>query len=186
MLLKRGQLRTKLDLMKPDVRKRVEGYQEKQIERNKERRMRTFDIGNKVIVRDYRRGKKWKQGVVVTKHSPYSFEIQTADGQCRRHLDQMRTGNIIENNEMTLNDNLVIPEFSESQHENDITLEQLRSPLPVSTNNFNDMGQSTSTMCNNETVIPVTPNPNSPSRIQDHSRPRRLTKPPARLIEEMR
>ena len=72
MLLKRGQLRTKLDLMKPDVRKRVEGYQEKQVGRNKERRMRTFDIGNRVIVRDYRCGKKWKQGVVVTKH-PYSI-----------------------------------------------------------------------------------------------------------------
>ncbi|KAL0194791.1 hypothetical protein M9458_008363, partial [Cirrhinus mrigala] len=51
---------------------------------------RTFAVGDRVLVRDYRRGKKWMPGVVSVKTGPVSYTVDVGlSVHWRRHVDQM-------------------------------------------------------------------------------------------------
>ncbi|XP_064106783.1 uncharacterized protein LOC135215759 [Macrobrachium nipponense] len=68
------QLRTRLDLLHLDASQRIE----KKASEN-EKPMRELDIGDLVLVRDYRQNTKkgiWTRGVVVLKLGPCTYNVQ--------------------------------------------------------------------------------------------------------------
>jgi transposase InsO family protein len=83
-------LRTKMDLVKPDIRKTVED----KLMQNINRQYKSFEVGQSVMVRNYRPGSKWVQGEILQKTGPVSYEVSTAAGNLswRQHRDQLRPG----------------------------------------------------------------------------------------------
>ncbi|KAL5015368.1 hypothetical protein ScPMuIL_009638 [Solemya velum] len=85
-------LRTRLDLLKPDLSETVRTSQEKMCSRNRSTQ-RSFDNGDPVVVRDYCRGDKWSCGTVQSRTGPVSYKIKVNDRLWRRHTDQLaKTG----------------------------------------------------------------------------------------------
>ena len=83
-------LRSRLDLMKPDIKGTV---QQKQMKKALEKRtpIRLFDNGQPVTVRDYRGQNKWMNGTVSAQLGPLMYEVKTAAGSYwRRHTDQIQ------------------------------------------------------------------------------------------------
>ena len=83
-------LRTCLDLIRPDVQNRVNNQQSKQtFESNTQ--TRNFEIGQDIMVRNYREGDKWVRVTVREKLGPLLYEVETRDGgRWKRHVDQCR------------------------------------------------------------------------------------------------
>lgn len=95
MLFLRRRLRSRLDLVKPDVAATVERAQEGQREcRALVAKDRTFAVGDAVLVRDYRRGEeKWMPGQVTSQEGPVSYTVDVGAGvRWRRHTEQMQVG----------------------------------------------------------------------------------------------
>ena len=92
-LLKGQNLRTKLDLLKPDLRERVQNYQRKQMQYRGEGRHLNTEEGNNVLVRDYRPKRKWKEGIIERKRGPFSYVVRTNEGLERKHQDQILPDN---------------------------------------------------------------------------------------------
>ena len=90
-LLLGRKVRTRLDLMLPNVRERVERKQcnQKQVY-DKDTKLRSFDLGSQVFVRNYGQGSKWLQGKVVEANSPMYIVHLKDGGEKRCHLNQMR------------------------------------------------------------------------------------------------
>lgn len=85
-------LRTRLDLLKPDLSETVRTSQEKMCSRNRST-PRSFDNGDPVVVRDYRGGDKWTCGTVQSRTGPVSYKVKVNDRLWRRHTDQLaKTG----------------------------------------------------------------------------------------------
>ncbi|XP_031564910.1 uncharacterized protein LOC116300226 [Actinia tenebrosa] len=83
-------IRSRLDLMKPDVKSTV---QQKQMKKALEKKtpIRLFDNGQPVIVRDYRGQDKWVNGTINTQLGPLMYEVKTDAGSYwRRHTDQIQ------------------------------------------------------------------------------------------------
>lgn len=83
-------LPSRLDLIKPNIRRRVEQKQQEMQERRKTR-VRTFEQGDPVSVRDYRKGhNSWTTGTVVEQTGPVSYKVEVTPGfTWRRHTDQL-------------------------------------------------------------------------------------------------
>lgn len=81
-------LRTKLDLLKPDVRTTV---QQKQIQ-DSTRAYHTYENGQSVMARNYRAGPPWLPGTVVDVTGPVSYKVAVNGAIWRRHTDQLRSG----------------------------------------------------------------------------------------------
>ena len=85
-------LRTRLDLIKPDIRKHVI---EKQVSQAKPKgaiagNARQLFIGQAVSVRNYRGKEKWIQGIVRARIGPVSYQVEIAPNVIwRRHIDQL-------------------------------------------------------------------------------------------------
>ena len=95
-LLMGRSLRTRLDLLKPDIRRKV---QEKQMDQAKERcsrPVRELEVGQTVVARDYTGPEKWKQGVTRAGTGPLSHEVEVAPAHqiWRRHIDQLLSTSI--------------------------------------------------------------------------------------------
>lgn len=91
-LFLRRRLRTRLDLLKPSVSAVVERAQEdQQRHHDAHAKERTFEVGDPVLVRDYRRGEeKWMTGTVTSQAGPRSYQVEVASNQqWNRHADQM-------------------------------------------------------------------------------------------------
>ncbi|XP_046570618.1 uncharacterized protein LOC124278881 [Haliotis rubra] len=83
------ELRTQLDLLKPDLHKKVTDSHENKASDT----ARTLNIGQKVWTRNYsNNGERWVFG---TERSEYGFKhyvIETSHQIIRRHIDQIREG----------------------------------------------------------------------------------------------
>ena len=92
-LLMGKRLRTRLDLLKPDIHKRVEEKQAKQKEaHDTSARFREFSQGDKVFVRNFGQGERWLHGEVAEVTGPVSYRIRMAGGNLRRcHHHQLRS-----------------------------------------------------------------------------------------------
>ena len=91
LFLKR-KLRTRLDLIHPDIRSTVHNEQAKQ-KKNHDRhcRGREYFIGQNVSARNFRTGPPWTAGVVVERLGPLTYLVQVNSGLFwRRHIDQLR------------------------------------------------------------------------------------------------
>ena len=122
-------LRSRLDLLKPDVQARVISKQAKQkSDRDKHCKPRTFVEGERVFAKNFGQGKKWLPGHIVSRKGPVSFQVELQNGQkCHRHQDQLRhraTDNIVsksyseENTVLIDDDNQSNPESEPEQVEN--------------------------------------------------------------------
>ena len=84
-------LRTRLDLLKPDIRQRVEDKQQNQAASKNQGPTRQLHVGQTVVARSYRGGNKWMPAVIVARSGPLSYEVKVAPNMIwRRHLDQLK------------------------------------------------------------------------------------------------
>ncbi|CAC5368187.1 unnamed protein product [Mytilus coruscus] len=104
-------LRTRLDTLKPNINERM------QRQRSKTKPCRDIANGEPVLVRDYRDNNKWKQGVIVHKLGPVTYQVQVGDLVWKRHIDQIREfvpqenkdiPNILENTKSDIDTELII------------------------------------------------------------------------------
>ena len=87
-------LRTHLDLVKHNLNRKMVNQQHQQSIRaanEKGRQCRQFEVGDRVMSRDYRGDLKWRSGLVVRKTGPLMYEVEVAPGIIwRRHIDQLQ------------------------------------------------------------------------------------------------
>ena len=84
MFLNRS-LRSRMDLLKPDVRRDVENRQFKNVNA---RTARSFNVGQSVLVRDYRTD-KWQPGTISAIKGPLMYRVDVGQDVWRRHVDQI-------------------------------------------------------------------------------------------------
>ena len=91
-LLMGRRLRSRLDLLKPNVAQRVEEKQRRQqADHDRHCRVRSFSEGEKVFVKNNRPGEKWLPGQIVKSSGPVSFRVRLQNGKMIRcHQDQLR------------------------------------------------------------------------------------------------
>lgn len=89
MLFMGRNLRSRLDLLKPDIRKHVQDRQCSPTQL--QRKLRTFDIGQKVLARDYRtHSDKWQPAEIVSQTGPLSYTVSIEPNIVwSRHVDQL-------------------------------------------------------------------------------------------------
>ena len=98
MLLMGRNIRTRLDVLKPNIRKRVEEKQQDQELKSSHSPTRKLDVGEAVIARNYRGGNKWVPGIITAQSGPFSYEVRVAPNTVwRRHIDQLRESAITVN-----------------------------------------------------------------------------------------
>ena len=84
-------IRTCLDLVLPDVAKRVCQRQLRMEDTCATSSIRSFDVGDPVLCRDFGPAKtKWISATILRKTGPLSYEVILPDGRVwRRHVDQL-------------------------------------------------------------------------------------------------
>lgn len=93
ILLMGRRLRSRLDLVKPSLTSEVQHRQFKGTV-YKRASVRTFSVGDTVLVRNYRRpGERWLPGVIVKRSGPVSFQVRVGSHIWRRHQDQLLSAN---------------------------------------------------------------------------------------------
>ena len=91
-LLMNRQIRTRLDLVRPEVSTRVQRKQSYDKYRHDlHAKERVFVIGDEVYLTQYGAGSSWIPGTVVAKIGPVSYAVELNDGRLiRRHQDHLR------------------------------------------------------------------------------------------------
>ena len=86
------QIRTRFDLLRPDLEGHVGGQQAAQKQHHDAHaRERSLEIGTSVMAKDFRDPLVWKPGVVLEKCGPLSYLVKLRNGQVwRRHIDHLR------------------------------------------------------------------------------------------------
>ncbi len=88
-LLQNKRLRSRLDLIKPDLQARIEKKQSQQL--RSVSRDRTFQSGDLVYICNFSNGPKWLPGVIQSPCGSVSYEVTLEDGRSfRRHEDHIR------------------------------------------------------------------------------------------------
>ena len=88
-------LRTRLDLIRPDLGMSVTQKQALQKRRHDQHcHLREFHIGQRVLVRNIRPGPRWVFGTIVKRTGPLSYVVQVSEGMLwRRHVDHLLEAN---------------------------------------------------------------------------------------------
>ena len=88
------ELRTRLDLLSPDVGGRVRDRQASQkVHHDRHSGTRELRLGQSVWARNFRDGPTWVPATVSDQLGPLSYLVQLPDGGLwRRHIDQLRAG----------------------------------------------------------------------------------------------
>lgn len=82
-------LRTRLDLLRPNLGNRIQRQASSVHGFNKE--TCEFAVGDQVMVRDYRgRKETWTPGVLVRRLGPLTYQVQVDELLWKRHIDQLR------------------------------------------------------------------------------------------------
>ncbi|XP_043202462.1 uncharacterized protein K02A2.6-like [Amphibalanus amphitrite] len=89
MMLGRN-VRTNLDLLKPDVDVRQREEKLRQWQAGRPGHNRQFSIGDHVWTRAYGGPSKWRRGVITARTGPLSFEVDVGSAIWSRHADQLR------------------------------------------------------------------------------------------------
>ena len=89
-LLMNRKLKSRLDLIRPDVSRTVTVQQERQKQHHDNTRQRKFSAQDPVYVRNYGRGSKWIPARIINKSGPVSYTVISEGGKyTRRHQDQI-------------------------------------------------------------------------------------------------
>ena len=146
-------LRSRLDLLRPAVKSRVQAKQADQKRyHDVHSKGRQFDIGQSVLVRNLRDGPKWVSGTVIEQTGPVSYRVQVSDQIWRRHIDQ------------------ILDYSSRSQTNDGSEVESFYTP-PSTTPNADSQPSQTNT---GHTALPT-------GSGELHRYPRRERRPPDRL-----
>lgn len=87
LFLKR-QVRTRLSLVKPDLSQSISaGGPSTQSDRK--RKLRSFSVGQAVLVKNYRGGEKWLNGVITQVLGPVTYMVSVNGACVKRHVNQM-------------------------------------------------------------------------------------------------
>lgn len=91
-LLMNRQPQTRLDLVRPDLQRRVTNKQCAQKDHHdKHAKPRSFNVNDTVYVLNYAHGPRWMAGHVITLCGHLMYTVRLEDGRMwRRHVDQMR------------------------------------------------------------------------------------------------
>ena len=115
------ELRTRLDLLFPDVRRRVEEKQENQMKHHDSHaRARDLTIGQRVMVRNFRAGPHWIPGTVVKQNGPLTYLVKVRENQVwKRHIDHVRQmedtpRELLRSNEQSADSNMTENEFNDA------------------------------------------------------------------------
>ena len=92
------ELRTRLDLVKPSCADQVFQQQSHQSHHHDQHaKSREFEVGQAVMARNFRPGKKWLPGVIEKRTGPLSYQVRLQAGDCwNRHIDHLRPGEVKE------------------------------------------------------------------------------------------
>ena len=83
-------VRTRLDLIRPDLGLKVFNKQSNQKTRHdKSSSEREFALGEQVLVQNFRGEPKWLDGTVSEQTGPVSYKVLVGDQLWKRHIDQM-------------------------------------------------------------------------------------------------
>ena len=83
-------LGTRLDLMRPDLGRKVFDWQTDQKARyDKISKGREFTLGEEVLVQNFRGEPKWLDGTVTEQTGPVSYKVLVGEQLWKRHVDQM-------------------------------------------------------------------------------------------------
>lgn len=95
-LLMGRSLRTRWDLMKPDIRESVNRRQAKQKERHDQHaRPRLLYTGQSVMAKNFRSGEDWVPGVIVQQLGPLTYLVDVSEGRIwKRHVDHLKEYNV--------------------------------------------------------------------------------------------
>ena len=85
------QIRTRFDLLKPDVKRHVQLKQSQQkTYHDRHSRLRQFQVGQPVMAKNFRQG-NWVPGIMISSQGPLSYSIKLGDGRVwKRHVDHIR------------------------------------------------------------------------------------------------
>ena len=75
-LLMGRNIRTRLDVLKPNIRKQVEEKQQNQQLTSSHSPTRKLDVGQTVVARDYRGVNRWVPGVITSHSGPLSYGVK--------------------------------------------------------------------------------------------------------------
>lgn len=91
-LLQKRQIRTRLDLLKPNLSSRVEHSQQRQkYSHDGSAQEKTFTVGENVYMRNFGTGSRWVHAVIHEVSGPVSFLVKLDDNRLvRRHQDHLR------------------------------------------------------------------------------------------------
>ena len=91
-LFLRRHVRTRLDLLRPDLGTHVSNKQAQQKKaHDRKSREREFMVGQSVMARNLRPGPAWVPAVVVERFGPVSYRVETSDQQLwKRHVDHLK------------------------------------------------------------------------------------------------
>ena len=81
-------MRTRLDLLKPQPAERVLDAQARQMMKHHQR-LPEYQVGDKVLVRNYAGGQKWKNGTVLGRTGPVSYQVTVEGLIWSRHAGQL-------------------------------------------------------------------------------------------------
>ena len=90
------EIRTRVDLIRPCPEKVVQKKQEQQIQHHDiHAKERTFEVGQRVMARNYQQGPKWKPTTIIARQGKRMVTVKTPEGQIwRRHFGQIRDSNV--------------------------------------------------------------------------------------------
>ena len=106
--------RCRLDLVKPNIRQRVESNQLSQkIYHDTTAKVRPFFINDPVLVMNFSKsGAKWLQGHVIKVVGPLSYVIKLKDGHIfRRHVDHLCKCTFTEEQPAIANESTCFPKY---------------------------------------------------------------------------
>ena len=195
-------IRSRLDLLRPDVESRVNEQQAKQKAcHDGNSPFREFFLGQNVMSRNLRNGPDWVPGVIVERLGPLTYLVQVSSGAFwKRHVDQLRTS-VDDQVEMPCEsgDPLLLPEtymppVIESTNEGSATLQPMNEHQPPCPSVSKPPQEVTSNLPASSTVPVELPaiqtdlhngvNAGSNTSIQNPEQrryPTRIRKPPQRL-----
>ena len=86
------ELRTRLDLLRPDSTVRVgERQLSQKCDHDRCAKEREYSVGDNVMARNYGNGPKWMSSVVIERKGPFSYTVQLESGLLWwRHIAQLR------------------------------------------------------------------------------------------------
>ncbi|CAC5377657.1 unnamed protein product [Mytilus coruscus] len=116
-LMIRRDLKTRMNLLRPNIENQVQIKQEEMCDRRKTYQ-REFKDGQSVVVRDYRDKNKWTPGTISTKTGPVSYRVQIDPTTIwRRHADQIIDSNI-SSTEQSISEQTTLDNNISSEHGN--------------------------------------------------------------------